>query len=860
MYRPLASVSALLLLVAACNLPTPPAGEGDDTTGAADPDAGPVTPECIETRAATEGILRARCGACHDGGQTQGKFGGVSDLDGLIAGGYVVRGAAADSVLFQRISSGEMPVGADDLPADEQATIERWIDVCTPAEEAAEDVELTRPPACLDNEFVVQDDVLAEILADLTLLDSARQRTTRYVTFAHLHSAGFCEEQLEGYRHAFAKLINHLSLAPTIRVPDAIDEARTIYRIDLVDYGWTADTWAQITAADPYAIAFRSDDARKIQQAAEVELFSVKGDWFIEAASQPPLYHTVLGIPGTRAELESELGVNVDANLAEEVVSDTDEVLRAGFRDSKVSRSNRAIERHEVPSADYRAYWLSYDFADNEDEKDILVRPLDFVEDGGEIIFTLPNGLQGYMIVDAAGARIDRAPIAIVHDGEVPEEPEVINGLSCMSCHSEGMRRATDEVRGYAEGNTFFDAAEQEQIAKLYAPQDVFDRAQQRDIETFAASLAKTGSAGRVGGYEPVMAAHIAFELERRPAPRRRRIRHLQGRAAQEPEPPRGPGRPRPQHPPPRRLRERLRRRRLRPQARQHPRVPRRHRSRVTRRRSFPPAPENQSCPSCSRCSSASPLPTTGRVPRRRRPHRPPPRAKPRPRIQPPPCPAPNVRVQTRRAAAARVTRKNSAPRRSTRASSRPRPDVIDCSWSAQRWSRPGAPPTPPRWCAAPPRRSATRCSTWQPPTSSSPTTAPVRASSTPPEPSRTALERPPGPPSRRWCPRPSCLASSTSPVSSIAAWNSVANDCSCNVAVAPSSRPAACSSVWASPGRRCSSRGPRWPRGSTPRRPPIPPPTPPIPPPSRNGVTAPNRCSPSASSAASPAWRSASR
>ncbi|MCY0991708.1 hypothetical protein OV203_31490 [Nannocystis sp. ILAH1] len=513
MIRPLASVSSLLLLVAACNLPTPPAGEGGDTTGAAD-DTGPITPECIETRAATEGILRARCGACHDGGQTQGKFGGVSDLDGLIAAGYVVRGAAADSLLFQRIARGEMPVGADDLPADEQATIERWIDVCTPAEEAAEDVELTRPPACLENEFVVQDDVLAEILADLTLLDSARQRTTRYVTFAHLHSAGFCEEQLEGYRHAFAKLINHLSLAPTIRVPDAIDEARTIYRIDLVDYGWTADTWAQITAADPYAIAFRSDDARKIQQAAEVELFSVKGDWFIEAASQPPLYHTVLGIPGTRAELESELGVDVDANLAEEVVSDTDEVLRAGFRDSKVSRSNRAIERHQVPSADYRAYWLSYDFADNEDEKDILVRPLDFVEDGGEIIFTLPNGLQGYMIVDGAGVRIDRAPIAIVHDSEVPEEPEVINGLSCMSCHSEGMRRATDEVRAYAAGNTFFDAAEQEQIAKLYAPQDEFDRAQQRDIETFAASLAKTGSAGRVGGYEPVMAAHIAFDLD----------------------------------------------------------------------------------------------------------------------------------------------------------------------------------------------------------------------------------------------------------------------------------------------------------------------------------------------------------
>ncbi|PCC70520.1 serine/threonine protein kinase [Nannocystis exedens] len=512
MFRPIAPASSLLLLVAACSLPPPPAAGGGDTAGTADP--GPVTPECIETRAATEGILRAKCAACHDNGETRGKFGGVSDLDGLIAGGYVVRGAAADSLLFQRIASGEMPAGGAPLPDDEQATIERWIDVCTVAEEAAEDVDLTRRPGCLDNAFVDHDDVLAAILRDLSLLDSVRQQTTRYVTFAHLHSAGFCEEQLEGYRHAFAKLINHLSLAPAIHVPEAIDDARTIYRIDLVDYGWSSDTWAAITAADPYAIGFRSDDARKIQQAAQVELFSVKGDWFIEAASQPPLYHTVLGIPGTRAELELELGVDVDANIAAEIVQDRDEVLRAGFRDSKVSKANRVIERHQIPTADYRAYWLSYDFADNEGDKDILNRPLDFVEDGGEIIFTLPNGLQGYMIVDGAGDRIDRAPIAIVQDSEVPQEPEVINGLSCMSCHSEGMRRATDEVRGYVEKNTLFDDLAQEQVAKLYAPQEDFDREQQRDIETFAASLAQTGSAGRVGGYEPVMAAHIAFELD----------------------------------------------------------------------------------------------------------------------------------------------------------------------------------------------------------------------------------------------------------------------------------------------------------------------------------------------------------
>ncbi len=71
---------------------------------------------------------------------------------------------------------------------------------------------------------------------------------------------------------------------------------------------------------------------------------------------------------------------------------------------SGVSRNNRVIERHEIPGSRCRGYWLSYDFASNGDPiapKDILANPLDFVQDGGEIIFTLPNGLQGYMIVGA---------------------------------------------------------------------------------------------------------------------------------------------------------------------------------------------------------------------------------------------------------------------------------------------------------------------------------------------------------------------------------------------------------------------------------------------------------------------------
>ena len=116
------------------------------------------------------------------------------------------------------------------------------------------------------------------------------------------------------------------------------------------------------TSTDPYAVVLQSEDARVIQTLAEVQLFSVKGDWFIEAASQPPLYYDILKIPATRFELEAQLGIDALANIADEILTDDEDVLRAGFQNSKVSDFNRAIERHQLPSSPDRAYWLSYDF------------------------------------------------------------------------------------------------------------------------------------------------------------------------------------------------------------------------------------------------------------------------------------------------------------------------------------------------------------------------------------------------------------------------------------------------------------------------------------------------------------------
>ena len=73
----------------------------------------------------------------------------------------------------------------------------------------------------------------------------------------------------------------------------------------------------------------------------------------------------------------------------------------SGVQDSTTPVSltnNRMVERHR---SIHGAYWKSYDFAGSVGAQNIFNHPLDFTHDGGEVIFNLPNGLQGYYLVNA---------------------------------------------------------------------------------------------------------------------------------------------------------------------------------------------------------------------------------------------------------------------------------------------------------------------------------------------------------------------------------------------------------------------------------------------------------------------------
>ncbi|MFG0332794.1 MAG: formylglycine-generating enzyme family protein, partial [Maioricimonas sp. JB049] len=315
--------------------------------------------------------------------------------------------------------------------------------------------------------------------------------------------------ELDVLRLGISKLVYSLSWGMRIVVPEAIDPARTVFRVDLRNYGWSQTIWDRIAAEDPYHIRFQSRSADFMYEVTGTQRPLLRADWFTSVASVPPFYHELLQLPDTDGELERILGVDANANIK------AGQVARAGFNNSGVSRNNRMIERHATR---FGAYWKSYDFSGNSGDKNLFAHPLGpqgenaFEHDGGEIIFNLPNGLQAYLLSDAAGQRIDKAPTPIVSDPRRPDRA-VINGLSCMSCHVGGMLPKTDQVRSSVLANSeAFSQDELKQILQLYPESNRFDQLLDTDSRRFIESLVQA----RVepGKSDPVAAVATRFEQE----------------------------------------------------------------------------------------------------------------------------------------------------------------------------------------------------------------------------------------------------------------------------------------------------------------------------------------------------------
>ncbi|RKU27500.1 hypothetical protein C6499_11945 [Candidatus Poribacteria bacterium] len=343
--------------------------------------------------------------------------------------------------------------------------------------------------------------MLNSIKTHLETLNPFDRGFARYFTLTHLHNAGETPGTLHAYQTALSKLVNSLSWGVEIHNPQPIGNHHIFY-IDLRDYGWdTTDAWTHIEAIYPYAYGFELPTYETLQQLTDSNIPYVYMDWFIANAARPPLYHDILDLPDTDSQLERRLEVDVVENLFN---APGERVWRAGVNKSGVSNHNRVVERH---LSKYGAYWKSYDFAGSASIQNIFTHPLNFRHDGGEIVFNLPNGLQGYYLSDANGERLDAAPIDIVSDPKA-DDPTVRNGISCIGCHTEGMKTFEDTVRAAIEQNPnpLFD---KERALSLYVEQAVMDTFVQEDTDRYRTAVEKTGAG--FGGVEPVHLFHETF-------------------------------------------------------------------------------------------------------------------------------------------------------------------------------------------------------------------------------------------------------------------------------------------------------------------------------------------------------------
>jgi serine/threonine-protein kinase len=467
-------------------------------------------------------ILDSQCAQCHGGSKPEAGF-RINDRDTLLAKGIVVPNQPDGSKILKRITaSGDlrMPPDGDGLralTADEVAAVRAWIQGGAPA---FADL-LPAPPGQVGDEYVLE-----SILADVRKLTGANERleSYRYFSLNHLLAGGITAAELEAHRQALTLVVNHLSRKAGFAVPEPIEATGTVFRLDISRLGWDRQRLqlknggaADVTLFDmvlldyPYGMLYDGSETYRrlaaeylapIRQVRPVPF--VRADWFMAAATQPPLYEDLLQLPATFEALQKQLGVDVADNLKNA------RLRRAGFTLSGVSRNNRIVERHEPVGAS--AYlWVSYDYKANKATDNIFQDPVHLNPTGGEMIFSLPNGLQGYYVATGKGTRLDAAPTEIVTD-RFASDKTVRNGLACMRCHgSNGLQTFHDDVRSVLKQLPGSPADfDRQEALRLYPPQAEMDRLVARDSGTFRRSV------DRLFGGKPVnIQAALATVSER---------------------------------------------------------------------------------------------------------------------------------------------------------------------------------------------------------------------------------------------------------------------------------------------------------------------------------------------------------
>lgn len=465
--------------------------------------------------AAADEFIGQYCRNCHGPGESsQGSF-PAGDLASIAAdAAFITPGDPENSRFMKSILSGRMPIGR--RPSDEEIqSVSNWI------KELGNEANGTQiaPPSAAERkrDIIGRPDLYKAAIEDVGALSELDRPFMRYFNYAFQFNGKFpCEDdiafskRLKLYKIAFNKLLNSVSLGNAIVVPSEVENTKgLLVRIDIRDLSWEAKDWDTLVEAYPYGIDPDSSVALKtLSSEMDTQLPMMRSDWFMSGASSPKLYHALLKLPENIRELEKAMDIDVDQNIKDF------RVVRAAFErgSSGVSAHNRMIERHKAPQGGY--YWKSYDMAGSFGRQSLKENPhgpeeigelpeglKSFEHDGGEMIFSLPNGLQGYYLSDNKGNRLDDAPEKIVSYQKRPKDkaPTIINGRACFDCHADGILTKRDQIRKHIISGNSFSLSQQQLLLQMYVEQKELDDLYDADRDLFLDALEKLGGVEKTG-------------------------------------------------------------------------------------------------------------------------------------------------------------------------------------------------------------------------------------------------------------------------------------------------------------------------------------------------------------------------
>lgn len=307
---------------------------------------------------------------------------------------------------------------------------------------------VTEPPlgptgAC---RTVTWDRVWEAIEADVLQQDANDREFLRYVTLANKLGAGLCDAALDPYRLALSKALNGISRETQIGQPTLIRGDTETYRIDLRDYGLDdatgpfladgavfVDGWELISSNDPFAVEFQGDQAENVSLLTNALAPLLFADSLIDVATSGSRYYGLVGTPETQLALEQQLGVDLLGDDQQGIT------VRAG---RNVGGRDFVAERHvQVVGGLY--YWQTADFGVRQGA--LFTDPLGPLRGEREVVYSLPNGLLGFALYDAAGQRLEESAV-----------------LTDTAEELSNYRAVSSSLRRYAQGFAFEDQVRQD--------------------------------------------------------------------------------------------------------------------------------------------------------------------------------------------------------------------------------------------------------------------------------------------------------------------------------------------------------------------------------------------------------------